>query len=126
MLSGSILSQQVLSPVSEPNLPHLTSCNEKPLLLMPFNIAFYRIRDPDMNTLMGIKGRDFVLLGGDSAFFRSVVIMDAVSAEHRSEVLADANLDRQTDYSRTLVFLVVLYARFALERSLDYCTRSRG
>lgn len=32
-----------------------------------------------MNTLMGVKGRDFVLLGGDSAFFRSVVIMDTVS-----------------------------------------------
>ncbi|CAM9732682.1 unnamed protein product [Scytosiphon promiscuus] len=25
---------------------------------------------------MGVKGRDFVLLGGDSAFFRSVVVMD--------------------------------------------------
>lgn len=33
----------------------------------------------EMNTLMGIKGRDFVLLGGDSAFFRSVVVMDVVS-----------------------------------------------
>ena len=33
-----------------------------------------------MNTLMGVKGHDFVLLGGDSAFFRSVVIMDTVSA----------------------------------------------
>ncbi len=32
-----------------------------------------------MNTLMGVKGRDFVLLGGDSAFFRSVVIMNTVS-----------------------------------------------
>ncbi|CAM9164781.1 unnamed protein product [Pylaiella littoralis] len=30
----------------------------------------------EMNTLLGVKGRDFVLLGGDSAFFRSVVIMD--------------------------------------------------
>lgn len=48
-----------------------------------------------MNTLMGIKGRDFVLLGGDSAFFRSIVIMDAVSADRWSEVSADANLDRQ-------------------------------
>lgn len=31
-----------------------------------------------MNTLMGIAGSDFVLLGGDNAFFRSVVVMDAV------------------------------------------------
>lgn len=27
---------------------------------------------------MGIAGSDFVLLGGDNAFFRSVVVMDAV------------------------------------------------
>lgn len=32
-----------------------------------------------MNTLMGLRGLDFVLLGGDSAFFRSVVVMDSVS-----------------------------------------------
>lgn len=36
----------------------------------------------EMNTLMGIAGQDFVLLGGDSAFFRSVVVMDAVRLEH--------------------------------------------
>lgn len=34
----------------------------------------------EMNTLMGVKGRDFVLLGGDSAFFRSVVVMDTVGS----------------------------------------------
>ncbi|CAN0204530.1 unnamed protein product, partial [Discosporangium mesarthrocarpum] len=30
----------------------------------------------EMNTLIGVKGRDFVLLGGDSAFFRSMVVME--------------------------------------------------
>lgn len=39
----------------------------------------------EMNTLMGIRGRDFVLLGGDSAFFRSVVIMDAVSVANAAK-----------------------------------------
>lgn len=33
---------------------------------------------------MGVKGRDFVLLGGDSAFFRSVVIMNSVSPVSQS------------------------------------------
>ncbi|CAM9452751.1 unnamed protein product [Ectocarpus sp. 12 AP-2014] len=43
----------------------------------------------DMNTLMGVKGRDFVLLGGDSAFFRSVVIMDT---EYRKVVELSENV----------------------------------
>eukprot|EP00903_Cladosiphon_okamuranus_P007559 g7333.t1 len=42
-----------------------------------------------MNTLMGVKGRDFVLLGGDSAFFRSVVIMET---EYRKVVELSDNM----------------------------------
>lgn len=38
-----------------------------------------RASPSEMNTLMGLRGLDFVLLGGDSAFFRSVVVMDSVS-----------------------------------------------
>lgn len=42
-----------------------------------------------MNTLMGLRGVDFVLLGGDTAFFRSVVVMDSVS--HTQKVLTFDN-----------------------------------
>ncbi|CAM9306644.1 unnamed protein product, partial [Chrysoparadoxa australica] len=30
----------------------------------------------DLNTLLGVRCKDFVLLGGDKAFFRSIVVMD--------------------------------------------------
>lgn len=42
----------------------------------------------EMNTLVGVKGRDFVLLGGDSAFFRSVVVMDTVSLEAAADMFS--------------------------------------
>lgn len=48
-----------------------------------------------MNTLMGVKGRDFVLLGGDSAFFRSVVIMDRVSTMASLLALSEADMRRK-------------------------------
>ncbi|CAM9458013.1 unnamed protein product, partial [Ascophyllum nodosum] len=43
----------------------------------------------DINTLMGLRGLDFVLLGGDSAFFRSVVLMDS---EYRKVVELTDNM----------------------------------
>lgn len=47
--------------------------------MFPLRPPRSRTNRAEMNTLMGVKGRDFVLLGGDSAFFRSVVVMDMVS-----------------------------------------------
>ncbi|CAM9645798.1 unnamed protein product, partial [Hapterophycus canaliculatus] len=49
----------------------------------------YTASSSEMNTLMGVRGCDFVLLGGDSAFFRSVVVMDT---EYRKVVELSDNI----------------------------------
>jgi len=45
-----------------------------------------------MNTLMGVKGRDFVLLGGDSAFLAAAAAAAAAAARGEREEWLRKNL----------------------------------
>jgi 20S proteasome subunit beta 4 len=48
-------------------------------LHMPLVIAVCLLLDRvvcDLNTLLGLKGKDFVLLGGDTSFFRGMTVME--------------------------------------------------
>lgn len=50
---------------------------------------------------MGVKGRDFVLLGGDSAFFRSIVVMDTVSVQGCGLLASVLSCDRLSAHDHT-------------------------
>ena len=45
------------------------------LMLMLMVVALAAVVHGDMNSLVGVRGRDFVVLGADRGFFRSIVTM---------------------------------------------------